>query len=1070
MHSSVNNHDSSTSILSIKEIVGIVVIFSLVLYLVFPKENIDEILEGKGKNTDLSINYLESMLLYYPDSVKLKRILIKNYDYAGEKKKALALTNKLILETEDEDVLGELYKTEYLLNKDIYFQSSDKILLPKIKEKLYDYFGYAYDKSGELDYMFFLAEATQMDFPDLKYIALDGLIKQSPELADYALEKEVFRLALRVGDKESAYKYLLRLLEYDEIENEIKSYAVSYLLQHNEYDKAKEVSTWLFLNSKDRNEISNYFNIALYATKGDINSTREIVSLYRNSRELNTSDIQIMLNSLLQIGDTKGTSLFATSLFRTNIELFDETVTDTAIKSLVYNQELATALEISHYAYSEFNNTKWLDKSIQLSTWLGDMAGVVELNIEGYRNSGEKRYEKYLLESTTLDSAYEILGEIYKNRLESGDYSMVDKVAEYYDYIGEVSDAEEYFGKLLRQHKEQNIYKQAISFAYKNSHFQKGLKLYSSYKKRYGVDEVLQKESITKLLALKRFKQAYRFTQELESVEKRYDKKLQALLDKLEIHDEFKLYRKLVDLAWIDRDYGFIYNLLWRQEKRDELEYANYEKLIFLEKSLKGEAKLEYLYKRAWKKTNKIAFVYTLFYFYMENREFDKLESFRDSLSSKVRKNLEKDINYNILLANYYIEIPNIKKAQKSFLKAINLNNRNISTHKTYLWFLIDNRLKNALSKEVSFLRKNPKLRQEIGAVSVIGAMVLKKYELALNWSKSIDNSLSYIDKSLLSLEIGNRNDAYSFAFEGLEKSYSNPNLYRIYSDMINRDYPKEDFFSRYRHLSPNISAIESGISHRWQLYKGLESKLSFTQYRYQLKNKTNLKDNSLALSLKNSDNHFLWDLSIAKHNTEEDFISSSLGLEYKLNDITLGIESKYQNKTKQTPKLQTQAIEDSIELKLNKPLSSKVQLSLIHRRSRYKREDKQKIGNSQQTQLSADYLLRAGYPDIRFNGYISDNQYKNRTNSMPLPNDFLEFGTQLSIGASTKDRIERSWRPFGTFGLAINDKKDIGTSLSLGISGALKGEDSLSLSFDYSRGIDMLSSPSYGVYLDYRF
>ena len=88
----------------------------------------------------------------------------------------------------------------------------------------------------------------------------------------------------------------------------------------------------------------------------------------------------------------------------------------------------------------------------------------------------------------------------------------------------------------------------------------------------------------------------------------------------------------------------------------------------------------------------------------------------------------------------------------------------------------------------------------------------------------------------------------------------------------------------------------------------------------------------------------------------------------------------------------------------------------------------------------------------------------------MPLPNDFLEFGTQLSIGASTKDRIERSWRPFGTFGLAINDKKDIGTSLSLGISGALKGKDSLSLSFDYSKGIDMLSSPSYGVYLDYRF
>ncbi|SFV54623.1 hypothetical protein MNB_SV-12-1892 [hydrothermal vent metagenome] len=412
---SVNNHDTSTSILSIKEILGIVIVFSLVLYLVFPKDNIDEILKGKGENTNLSINYLESMLLYYPDNVKLKMILIKNYDYAGELDKALALTTKLITEVDDEKILKELYKTEYLLNKEIYFKTNNKILLPKIKEKLYDYFGYAYDKNGEIDYMFFLGEATQMDFPDLKYIALVGLMEQRPELADYTFRKEAFKLALAVGEKKEAYEHLLKLLEYDEVDREIRVYAVTVLLEHHEYKKAREIATWLFLNTKDREIKKTYFNIALHSNS-DINATRKLVSLYQNSKNLKANDIETILKSLLQIGDTKGAGIFAISLFDTHRDSFDEIAIESAINSLIYNEKLAPALKISLYAYNKFHTTKWLDKSIQLSTWLGKMDDVVKLNIEGYRVYKDSKYEKYLLKSTTLNSAYKILGEIYKQK------------------------------------------------------------------------------------------------------------------------------------------------------------------------------------------------------------------------------------------------------------------------------------------------------------------------------------------------------------------------------------------------------------------------------------------------------------------------------------------------------------------------------------------------------------------------------------------------------------------------------------------------------------------------------
>ncbi len=1209
MYSSVNNHDTSTSILSIKEIVGIIVIFSLVLYLVFPKENIDEILEGEGGNTNLSINYLESMLLYYPNSVKLKRILIRNYDDAGKKRKALALTTKLIIEVEDTEILAELYKREYLLNKDIYFQTGDKTLLPKIEKKLYDYFGYAYDEKGGIDYMFFLAEATQMDFPNLKYIALDGLMKQSPKLADYALEKEMFTLALSLNDRAKAYKYLLRLLEYNEMERELKVYAVGFLLEYKEYKRAKELSTWLFLHSKNREDIVNYFNIALYTTKGDINSTREIISLYKNSRELKASDIQIILNSLLQIGDIEGASIFATALFRTNLDSFDENVTEIAVKSLIYNQKLASALEISNYAYSEFNNIKWLDKSIQLSTWLGDIKSTIKLNIEGYREGSDKKYEKYLLEYTTLDTAYEILGEIYKNRLKNGDYSMVEKVAEYYDYIGAVSEAEKFFLELFKRDKKESIHKQAISFAFKNSHFKKALNLYDSYKKRYGVDENLQKESITKLISLKKFKKAYKFTQELEGIEKRHDKKLQALLNKLKIHDEFKLRRKLMDLAWIERDYRYIYDILWKWESRDELKTADYEKLIYLEKSFKDRGRLAYLYKKSWQKTKRSTFLYSLLSLYIDNREPKKFKKLINSLNYKYRSSLAKETRYNILMANYYIQIAQIKKAKKSFIKALKIDRTNGSTHQAYLWFLIDNKLNKSLKKELALLRKNPKLQREVGFASVVASLMLQQTDLALRWLKPLlkssdnieyqvvyadilqlqdreagaskvrlklfkrlnemvkkspnllkdksfarvylrmvvfyttpyekkaiyfdkfkslfsekefgeirigwsaykqsdtkakylstkykldipwlnlylsinrDNKklkqrllrnnksiLAFRDRVIASIDIGERAEAYSLAFMGLEDNSRDTDLYKIFDDMVNRDYPKGELSSKYKRLSPKISMIENGISYRWQLYKGVESKFSYTRYKYQRKKDRDLKDDTLALSLKNSDKKFLWDFTIASHRADNSFISSKLNLKYKLSDITLGIESKYQNKTKQTPKLQTQAMEDSISLKLNRPLSKRVQLSLIHRESRYKNQDKNILGSSSHTQLSTNYLLRAGYPDIRFNWYLTNNEYENRANYNLLPSDFSEFGTQLSIGSSAKDRIQRSWRPFGALGLVINNKKDIGTSLSLGLSGSLRGEDSFSLAVDYSKGIDMVSSPSYGVHLKYNF
>ena len=107
----------------------------------------------------------------------------------------------------------------------------------------------------------------------------------------------------------------------------------------------------------------------------------------------------------------------------------------------------------------------------------------------------------------------------------------------------------------------------------------------------------------------------------------------------------------------------------------------------------------------------------------------------------------------------------------------------------------------------------------------------------------------------------------------------------------------------------------------------------------------------------------------------------------------------------------------------------------------------------------------------MKFNSYISQNRYDEVIkNGGSLPNDFIEFGSQFSIGSASKDTLHRSWRPFATIGLALNDHNNLGTSLSLGVSGSLKGKDRLNIMFDYSKGIDAISQPYYGVSLGYNF
>ena len=1187
MHSSVNNHDISTSILSLRELLGIIVVFSLVLYLLFPKDDIDKIIEYKGKNTNLSINYLETMLLYYPDNIKVKMMLMKNYQYASKNSKALSLVNQLLSVVKDRDMLDELYKTQFLLLKDLYFEDNNEYLLRGLKEKLRKYFEFSKDN---IDYTFFYTQASQLDFKRLKFISMKGFLKERPELINYAFEKDAFNQALYLGFKDEAYEYLLHLLSYKEVEKEIQAYAISLLYEHENYLKMQRLATELFLNATKREEQIKYFNIALSAI---INSKREssakeviaLISLYQKNIELESSDIKFLIKALLQIGDLEGASSFAITAFNEHKDKFDQELVELAIKSLVWDKKLAKALKISLFAKDKFKSIKWLDKSIQLSMWQSKMQDVVKLNIEGYRNFKDFKYEKYLLTSSTLNSAYKILGEIYTDKVEQGDYTFVKKLSEYYEYTGEVDKAEEYFTSLMKRVDNREIEREAIVFCYENSHYKKGLNLYKDFQKKYGIDKKIQDISVEKLIALKRFKEAYAFAKEL------------------------KEDRRLTDLGWLQKDYKFIQKNLWRAEKSGSLAYNNYDKLIRLDTALNNGDNLPYLYKKLWKETKKRNYLVALFYLYLDKKDLKSIEQLLESLKPKDRAFFQNNISYQIAQANEFIENKDISSALKIFSTVLSNNIEDSSLHQSYLWFLLDNNLIEPMKSELAFLERNHNLQKEVGLPSVVVAIKLQKGDLALHWltpllttSDNIEYQVVYADllelqdrgegankvrlslfrdlnhkikenpnllkdkefarvylglvfryqtpyakratylnsfkslfskselmdikigwytyrgnssmvrylanknkidipwlnfylalslnrnqkkqqllnkygsvlalkdKIVASLDIGDRAGAYSLTFKGMQSNRRDKELFTIYHNMISRDYPKSTLLLNYKHLTSNISEFEKIVTHRWNLYSGLEAKVSLKSYEYKQNNRGDSRDNLLSFSLKNSDKRFIWDFSLSRHFTDKSFTSASLNLNYNINGFELALKSKYQEKTTQTPKLQVDGMQSGVKLSLKKLLSQRIQVGMSYSMNDYKFQNSKSIGSSQHLQINSNYTLRAGYPDIKFSAYLSSNSYKNSMIERFLPQNFMELGTQCTIGSSSKGTIHRSWKPFGTVGIAINSNNSIGTSLSLGISSTISGSDILNLIFDYSKGIDAITSPYYGFHMDYQF
>lgn len=1039
MYSSVNNRDTTKSILSLYELIAIIIVFSFMLYLLFPKKNIENLVDTQATHANLSVNYLESMILYHPDNIKLKFTLMEKYTQLSEHKKALAINHELMKNNDNKKLLTELYKIEYLLEKSLYFEKPSKRKLKRLKEKLLTLYDYT---EGERDYLFFFGESTNIDYRYLKYESLIHYLEENPSEADYNMEKMAYDLADELNYQEKALTHLQSLMKYPNTNDELSEYLIYSLFEKGDYLKAKEVSTQLFLQSQTESDLTKHFHLALYALVQDQNrSSTEISQLiqeYANLKTLLDADIGIILNSLLELGEIQEAANFVINIFYSTPDSFDESSMDIAIQSLLYNSQLHEAQMLSFFALGKFESQKYLDKTIEISTWMSDDETVRQLNTEGYRKYRSEPYLSYFLKKENLNKNHEVLGQIYEDKIAQKAYGFIDNMANYYRHTGEIPKAEAYFKNLYVKTRQPKALYYAVEFAHHNSHLEESLKLYEQYRAKYGHESKLHQLSIEGLMALQKFDEAHAlgkaFQKDMEPKQKAY----------------------LADLAWLQKDYEYLYHKLWKLDNQNALSVQNFEQLILLEKSINHGDKIDYLYEKSWKKNQNTYHLTDLLYKLLETQQLTRFDEVITALTPSQKKKLGKHSYYQELLAAYYVEIGETHLALETYDKLLQLNPNNSIIHQNYLWLLIDNYAKSPflgtrIASHLKLLEHKDLLRDQIGIVTVVAAMNQKKYELAKNWINR--------------LIVKNPNQQeYQELYQDLQ-TIEKELLYIEYSKMLNPDYLDTHISLNDKHYGSQLRVKQSSLSHQWHLYQKIKAKIILNHYQYKAKKRQN-EQNTFELALSNSDDTFLWNLQLGNIDTGKNFFTASLDLSQTLNTINLNLKAEYQNKTELTPHLAQNALENALSMNFRTDVNKKTSVTL-HAKSREFIEIHQdhKIGKAQHLQLSTNYVLRSGYPDISFNTYLGHHQFSKR-----ISKDFSEIGFAASAGKIRQHTLNHSWKPFGTLVFALNDEKNAGASAILGVSKVLNHRNSFDILFEYYNGIGVISEPIYELNLQYRF
>lgn len=261
-----SNIEEKKAVITWYEILGIIIVFAISLYILFPEKMIHQLILKDSKNIELTIKYLESLISLNPKDKKLKLLLLDYYVKNNMLENAENYITSLI---NDED-----FKNDYQFNfniynlyKKLYFDKNSEKYKKLAKKQLKKLLMIATSKQN---YQKIYKESLNMNFVDIRYESLQSLFKLTKDKKFLAEFEDLYKQALNNLDFDLAIKTADTLYQ---ITNDIKwveKKSEIYLNFEKDITSVSKTLLLLFEKTHDKKYFKKLLNILIWKDRKEI--------------------------------------------------------------------------------------------------------------------------------------------------------------------------------------------------------------------------------------------------------------------------------------------------------------------------------------------------------------------------------------------------------------------------------------------------------------------------------------------------------------------------------------------------------------------------------------------------------------------------------------------------------------------------------------------------------------------------------------------------------------------------------------------------------------------------------
>jgi hypothetical protein len=210
----INNEENSLYVITYKELLFTFIVFSSILFVLYPKELLKEQILSEKSNYDLSMLYLENLLAQSPEDESLMLILAEQSLRSGKKDLSLRLL-KLLFKSKNRDYRERALLLSYELKKDDYFYIKEEHKRNITKKELEEIFVHIVKQKiyKQEDMQKWYKESLFLGNQQIIHDFLNQFLDKNNK--DVALLEKLYYLELELKHKEHALYRLHQLQKYD---------------------------------------------------------------------------------------------------------------------------------------------------------------------------------------------------------------------------------------------------------------------------------------------------------------------------------------------------------------------------------------------------------------------------------------------------------------------------------------------------------------------------------------------------------------------------------------------------------------------------------------------------------------------------------------------------------------------------------------------------------------------------------------------------------------------------------------------------------------------------------------